>query len=348
MNTNRKPVPNDADNALNQAIHAAMAQPSPTDAKTRVLEKAVALSDHRNSLAAKTSDAITNHDERRMADDFVDFAGRVERSEPHRPDRLTFVTHSLANWRWIVRHPLSRVTAAAILFLAISGVVLWLHGSGTSAALADFIQPILDAKTITFKCKTVEIGVAAVGYSKVMVMTPNRVRMEIKIPDRSFNKTQITINDQEHHKMKQLVLIPDDKKAIFFDFYEVPDFKFAQTAYAPFLFLVEIRSQWLNGGDNPKIHRESLGEKDIDGCKAIGYRFVSPDATVTLWGNPKTGVPIQIVREWKIPNKARRTGTETFSDIVLNADLDKSLFDLTVPNGYTAETKTVSLKARDR
>jgi len=261
MNTNRKPVPNDADNALDQAIHAATAQPSPTDVKTRVLEKAMALSDHRSSLAATTSDAITNHDERRTAEDSVEFAGRVERGEPRRPDRLTCVTHSLANWRWIVGHPLSRVTAAAVLFLAIGGIVLWFHGSGTSAALADFIQPILDAKTIVFKRKTVEIGVAAVGYSKVMVMTPNRVRKEMIIPDKSFNNTQITINDQEHHKMKQLLLIPDGKKAIFFDFYEVPDFKFAQTAYAPFLFLVEIRSQWLNGGDNPKIQRESLGQK---------------------------------------------------------------------------------------
>jgi len=245
-----------------------------------------------------------------------------------------------------MHHPVSFASAAVFMFV-IAGVALWFHDGGASAALADFIQPLLDAKTITFKCKTIEIGVEAVGYAKVMVMAPNRVRMEMKIPAKSFNRTQITINDQEHHKMKQLCLIPDEKKAIFLDYYEVPDFKFAQTAYAPFLFLVDIRSQWLSGG-TPKIQRESLGEKEIDGCKATGYRFVSPDAIVTLWGDPRTGVPIQIVREWKSPNKSRRTGTETFSDIVLNADLNDSLFDLSVPKGYTVETKRGSLKARDK
>jgi hypothetical protein len=318
---------------LEAAVKGALEEPIPEDAVDRVKARAKLL-----AATGESTHTCASYNQSRRAATFSD-GGEADTARP------MFPTHSLTDWKWITRSPVSSISAAAILFFAIGGIVLWFHGYAINSALADFIQPIIDAKTITFNLKTVEAGVAAVGYTKVMVMAPDRVRLEMKIPDRSFNKTQITINDQEHHRMKQLYLIPDEKKAVFFDFHDVPDFKFAQTAYRPFLFLVEIRSQWLKGGDTPKVRRESLGEKEIGGCKAIGYRFVSPDTTVTLWGNPKSGVPIQIVREWK---KDHSTGTETFSDIVLNPELDKSLFDLAVPKGYAVETKALSLKGRDR
>ena len=40
--------------------------------------------------------------------------------------------------------------------------------------------------------------------------------------------------------------------------------------------------------------REPLGEKEIDGRRVIGFRIVSPTATLEVWGDPKTGMPIRI------------------------------------------------------
>ena len=53
-----------------------------------------------------------------------------------------------------MRSPVSRVAAAAIFVLAIVGVALWFHGGGATPAFADFIEPILEAKTVKYKKTT--------------------------------------------------------------------------------------------------------------------------------------------------------------------------------------------------
>ena len=63
----------------------------------------------------------------------------------------TLLSRSLDTWRWIMRSSVSRISAAAILALAIGGIAVWFHGGGTTPAFADFIEPILSAKTVTFK-----------------------------------------------------------------------------------------------------------------------------------------------------------------------------------------------------
>ena len=55
---------------------------------------------------------------------------------------------SLDTWRWIMRSPISR---AAVFVLAIAGVAFWFYGGGATYALADFLEPIREAKTV--KCK---------------------------------------------------------------------------------------------------------------------------------------------------------------------------------------------------
>ena len=50
-----------------------------------------------------------------------------------------------------MRSPVSRMAAAVIFVVALGGVALWFHGSGATYALADFIQPLLDAKKMRYK-----------------------------------------------------------------------------------------------------------------------------------------------------------------------------------------------------
>ncbi len=54
------------------------------------------------------------------------------RSEMIQPSLLT---RSLDTWRWIMRSPVSRVAAAAIFVLAVTGVALWFHGGGATPRL---------------------------------------------------------------------------------------------------------------------------------------------------------------------------------------------------------------------
>ena len=109
---------------------------------------------HPQRLAAAIA-AVRAENVGQLSDDFNDRLRR-RMSEVIEPEqtvtiRPTFLTRSRRSWRWIMRSPVSRVAAAAILVLAIGGVVLWFHGGGTTLVLADFLEPIVDAKTASTK-----------------------------------------------------------------------------------------------------------------------------------------------------------------------------------------------------
>ena len=70
-----------------------------------------------------------------------------------------------------MRSPVFRISAAAILVLAIGGIAVWFHGGGTTPAFANFVEPILNAKTVTF---TMTLDGKTAG--KVMaIASPQRV-----------------------------------------------------------------------------------------------------------------------------------------------------------------------------
>ena len=101
----------------------------------------------------------------------------------------TLLSRSLDNWRWIMRSPVSRISAAAILALAIGGIAVWFHGGGTTPAFADFIEPILSAKTVTFKTTIEDEGQKLTG-KMMATASPQRMRLEQDLP----NKQKVVIN----------------------------------------------------------------------------------------------------------------------------------------------------------
>lgn len=98
----------------------------------------------------------------------------------------------------------------------------------------------------------------------------------------------------------------------------------------------------MNSG-NPKVKREALGEKQIDGHLTVGYRLTMPDRMIILWGDPKAGLPIRIEERFVASDPERfvaeRGSTAksamTMSDFVFNVPLDESLFSLEPPAGFT-------------
>ncbi|MBS0205254.1 MAG: hypothetical protein JSS49_20305 [Planctomycetes bacterium] len=76
---------------------------------------------------------------------------------------------------------------------------------------------------------------------------------------------------------------------------------------------------------------QSLGEQVIDGQRAIGFRLDHPLAIVTLWGNPRTGLPLRIETKWHDASQL----DQILTNFQINLDLADSLFDLTPPAGFT-------------
>lgn len=87
----------------------------------------------------------------------------------------------------------------------------------------------------------------------------------------------------------------------------------------------------------PETKREMLGESEIDGRRAVGYRFTSNHHVFTIWADPDTLLPIQTESVSRMLPHMRMIDT----DFVYNVDLDESLFNLEPPADYTVLKRTV-------
>ena len=224
--------------------------------------------------------------------------------------------------------PVSRVAAAVILALAVTGVALWFHAGGTTPAFADFIEPILNAKTVKYKA-TFERNGKQVATANCMVLAPNRHRMELQ---QLGQPMEIKIADTSKGVG---VMIDSAKKTVVIN--KVVGLSRELTSMGP---LEEMRSLLRDAGKRD-VKRESLGEKEVEGRRAVGWRVSGPGlhvpgVTVTIWGDPQTGLPI------RVESYSALDGLKsTESDFAFNVDLDESLFSIEPPTGYTVQTVEV-------
>lgn len=99
------------------------------------------------------------------------------------------------------------------------------------------------------------------------------------------------------------------------------------------------------GGDFGEVKYERLGEKQINGVQAVGFRVLNPDADVEdfegdqmsfnaldIWADAKTGGPIQLEFTMEIEDGVKVTST--FKNFVYNKELDPKLFSFEAPEGY--------------
>lgn len=258
----------------------------------------------------------------------------VEASAQAEIIRPTLLTRSLGTWRWIMRHPVYRAMAATIFILAIVGVTLWFHAGGATLALADFIQPILDAKSVKYKMTATMDG-QPIGTHEVMVRPPYWKREEMR-REMSGGVEMRLVAIWDFQKGKSLCLNPKRKTATITTYTGMPKDRASLTEFAT------LRSLLLNAQDRPGVKREPLGEKEIDGHKAVGYRLsglFDPDMVMSLWGDPKTGLPVRVEED------TRRSGKKmhiTLSDFVFNVDLDESLFSVEPPDGYAIQNMRIN------
>ena len=236
-----------------------------------------------------------------------------------------------------MRHPVSRVAVAAVFVLAVAGVAVWFHAGGTQLALADFLEPILNAKTAKYKITTEMTGPLpgmkwvpaearkamkdqpSVTTGQVTVLGATRSRIEMEIG--KFKSVQIW----DWGRGKSLTLEPSTKRAFVLTTVNMTKEQgLQQDSFAWF------RSILLDARDKPDVKREPLGEKVIDGKRVVGFRVSTTATVLTLWGDPKTGVPVRAEMTMALMPNVK----VTMSDFVFNVELDESLFSIEPPAGY--------------
>jgi outer membrane lipoprotein-sorting protein len=216
----------------------------------------------------------------------------------------------------VMRHPFSRLvvaTAAAVL------VGVWLFWPSPTFALSDLITPIVEAKSakfeMTVKNELQPKEMTGTGY----FLAPNRFRQE-------FGE-MVNISDLDRGRM--MTLNPAVKQAYIIDLKGRRDPDKPAENYFSDLRSLLARHKQDKAGDV-----EDLGQKEIDGRKAFGFRLAAPAQIVTLWGDVESGRLVRIECEMAGPPKT----DVVFSKITFDVELDASLFPYDPPEGYKAIT----------
>jgi outer membrane lipoprotein-sorting protein len=224
--------------------------------------------------------------------------------------------HGLRRWaRAIGSQPIVRLTVAAVACLAIG---LWLFTPGrqtTAQAFNLLAEQLAAAKTARYDMEISNEGQPKQN-SRCYYLAPGRFRNEeegrVMVTDLAAKKI-VTVNARS-------------KRVVIMTWKGNPPKK--GTVGNQFERLRLMLSKSREAGD---ASYERLGEKQIDGHAAVGFRLDSPNRAVTFWGDPATGYPILIETVWS----GRPQGKLTLKNFEINIPLEASLFETTTPPGYT-------------
>jgi len=248
-------------------------------------------------------------DERTLAD-------ALSSLEKMRQKRLTRSQQNV--WRIIMKNPITKLAAAAVIIVAVSLVVYFVGNPfGSNVTFAQVIQPILNARTVVLDFIAGPEGKGPVIHD---IIVGNRIRRTIS------NMETIMIIDLDSARM--LTLDPPSKGAAYIDI-QGP----LQEGTKNLIDFV--RKTITNLRDLPV---QKLGQHNIDGRNAIGFQASGPNEKVTIWADPQTAKPIRI--ELLLAQKS----LYILKNIEFDVPVDDSLVCMEVPAGYTLSKTEVNLR----
>ena len=218
-----------------------------------------------------------------------------------------------------MRRPIVRLSVLAAACLVVA--IVWMLVPGqqpTAEAFHKFATAIVEARSAKFKTEAAIEGQPKQKF-QTYYLAPGKFRQELP-------GDMVNIVDLNARKM--VGLNPAMKTATVMNIKGVPENAESMD------FFQRTRELLASRLKEKEPQYERLGEKEIDGRRAIGFQFDSPLATTTLWGDPDTGQPVLIKTVYSgVPR------TEVaMTDFELNVELQESLFDLTLPADYKVQS----------
>ena len=221
--------------------------------------------------------------------------------------------------RTTMKSPITKIAAAAVIIIA---VLISLNILGTSTpAFAEIVKPFLTARTASFKM-TMEVEGVPTQTFDCLYAEPAHMRQT--------NNEQGAVVISDLQKGKIVTLSPAQKRAFVVELENMPD----DEDQSQFNLFSEIRKRIREAQESQDASVEFIGEKKINGITVIGYHVQKPIVDITVWADPQTKLPVEMI------NKSGPT-TYTMTDIVFDVELDESLFNLEIPDGYTVHTMQV-------
>jgi len=212
----------------------------------------------------------------------------------------------------IMKSRITKLAAAAVIIIAVILGLNFIGGPSKSGLVFAVVRPILTARTVVFNVEGENIPI-----TKVMNMGTQRVRGEVLSPD---GKTVQVIVIVDYDTSQMLQLIPKQMTAVLIDLKDVSE--------KPENILETMRNMITELQNDPDVTVEPLGEKEIDGQIAKGFRATGPDGELTVWADPQTALPIRMEQKW-------RQMQFVCTDFQFDIEMDESLFRLEIPEGYS-------------
>jgi outer membrane lipoprotein-sorting protein len=239
-------------------------------------------------------------------------------------DRAAHVRPIVISWkrtlnrgRMIMQRPLTRYVAMGAACAAVLAIWMFAPGHQSSAhAFNTFAEALVNARSATFEM-TVEIEGQPKQTAKSYYLAPGKFRNELS--------NSVTISNFEAGR----IVTRHDPSKTFAEmkFVNVPEDPKMRESFDLFGKLRELLTEARDFKDEKY---ERLGEKMIDGHRAIGFHGATALEAVTMWGDPETGLPLLVETAWSGTPSTR----STMKDFKLNAEIDPALFDTTPPPDY--------------
>jgi outer membrane lipoprotein-sorting protein len=222
--------------------------------------------------------------------------------------------------RAIMQRPIPRLVAMSVpCVLLLLGWIFLREEKSAAAAFHTFANTLVTAKTARFDMEATITGQPQVKV-KALYQAPARYRQIVG--------DIVSISDMQAGKM--VTLNPAKKTAVVVILKGLAD---ADKQGSENDLFGRLRNLLASQDQSDKKY-QVLGEKEIGGRRAVGFRLDSPMAMVTLWGDPETGLPVRIDT---VMSGAPRIEV-TMSEFEIDVDLEVSLFDTTPPAGYQVQT----------
>ena len=225
----------------------------------------------------------------------------------------------------IMKNRITKLAAAAAIIIVVIVSINYLGGSpdGASVAWGEVLENIEKAKTLTWKLTATKEGTSTIY--RYMVLEPYSMRVEW--PD-----GKVVISD--HREEMALMLDPANKTA---------------TVRHARRKTLNYYNYFLHFKDGPGLPVKEISSREINGKRAIGFRLEVPkgpngyygvsennepviDFDTIMWVDPETLLPV--LKEVTMVGADGRTMHVITDEIVLDAELDESLFSLEAPAGY--------------
>jgi outer membrane lipoprotein-sorting protein len=218
-------------------------------------------------------------------------------------------------WSKIMKNRMTQLTsAAAILIVALVGIH-FLIGTGVTVTFAKAVEPILNAATISYDFI---VGSEEDGVVLHDIVTEDRIRRTMD--------GAVMIVDLD--KQTMIRLDTKRKEAAYLDI-KGP---FGRGVLGFNKFVRQLKGML----DDPDFEPEELGEQDIDGQKAVGFRAGGDGGGIVIWADAKTAKPIRV--ELGLPHQAY-----IIKNFEFNFPLDVSTVSMEVPQGYTLKETDMDL-----